>query len=353
MMPMDAQPMRLAIVLLLATTLLGCAAPTVLPSAVRIEQAGFVRIGGIDQWITIRGDDRRLPILLIVHGGPADPQSLLVDTYAPYERDFVVVQWDQRGAGRTYLRNRDSARQLSLERMARDGLDVADYLTSHLEQRRILVLGHSWGTILATAMVQRKPERFKAYVGTGQVASWRACVAEQWSELMSRAGAVGDQPTLDLMASIGVPDPMDAGQYFKWRNVLNRKYLGAADAQWLDRLRAMSPSDLGLTQDELAATGEGANQSMSALLGVQMSADLAASARQMPVPVLMIQGRDDLYTPTRPALEYFATLVAPAKSSVVIAGAGHFAMMTHPHEFSAALVAFTRQLDAAAALARR
>jgi predicted alpha/beta-fold hydrolase len=75
--------------------------------AQRLEEASFVTIGGIEQWVTIRGDDRRNPVLLLLHGGPGDVQSPFVSTYAPYERDFVLVQWDQRGAGE---RSRGAAR---------------------------------------------------------------------------------------------------------------------------------------------------------------------------------------------------------------------------------------------------
>ena len=79
-------------------------------SAKRIEEASFIVLGGIEQWVTIRGENGGNPVLLLVHGGPADVQSPLVTTYAPYERDFVLVQWDQRGAGRTYAKNGASSR---------------------------------------------------------------------------------------------------------------------------------------------------------------------------------------------------------------------------------------------------
>ena len=86
--------------LLLLTVPAGAQNPTQ-----RLEEASFLTIGGIGQWVTIRADDRRHPLLLLLHGGPGDVQSPFVSTYAPYERDFVLVQWDQRGAGRTFGRN--------------------------------------------------------------------------------------------------------------------------------------------------------------------------------------------------------------------------------------------------------
>jgi len=66
--------------------------------AARIEEARFVPLGGIEQWITIRGASRANPVLLILHGGPAEVASPLIEQFAPFEQDFIVVQWDQRGA---------------------------------------------------------------------------------------------------------------------------------------------------------------------------------------------------------------------------------------------------------------
>src|ERR1043165_4978407 len=87
-------------------------------SAQRIEDPSFISIGGIEQWVTIRGDDRRHPVLLFLHGGPGDVQSPFVSTYAPYEKDFVLVQWDQRGMGRTFAKN--GAAGVTLERLIAD-----------------------------------------------------------------------------------------------------------------------------------------------------------------------------------------------------------------------------------------
>lgn len=71
-----------------------------------IEEAGFVRIGGIDQWISIRGEDRRNPVLAVLYGGPgAAFQIIGYDVMRDWEADFTVVQWDQRGAGRAFGRN--------------------------------------------------------------------------------------------------------------------------------------------------------------------------------------------------------------------------------------------------------
>jgi pimeloyl-ACP methyl ester carboxylesterase len=118
-------------------------------SAQRIEEASFLEVGGIEQWVTIRGDDRRHPVLLLLHGGPGDVQSPFVSTYAPYEKDFVLVQWDQRGAGRTFAKS--GASGLSKETLITDGIDLAEQLHARFPRSPLILFGHSWGTIIATA----------------------------------------------------------------------------------------------------------------------------------------------------------------------------------------------------------
>jgi pimeloyl-ACP methyl ester carboxylesterase len=143
-----------------------------------IQEERFVSLGGIDQWITIRGADSANPVLLIVHGGPGDAQSSLPGVYALYEKDFTIVQWDQRGAGRTFAKNPSSPPKP--ERVELDGIELAQYLCNYLAKKKILVLGHSWGSHLAIEMVQKRPDLFAAYIGTEQVGSWRLNVQTQF-----------------------------------------------------------------------------------------------------------------------------------------------------------------------------
>src|ERR1700744_3292143 len=68
-----------------------------------IEELSAVNINGIPQYLGIRGKDTRNPILLFIHGGPASPELPFAYTFqAPLEDYFTVVEWDQRGTGKTY-----------------------------------------------------------------------------------------------------------------------------------------------------------------------------------------------------------------------------------------------------------
>src|SRR5690348_15637832 len=96
-----------------------------------IEEGQFVQIGGLMQWIQIRGEDRNNPILLFVHGGPgvAFSASAFTSTYRDWEREFTIVQWDQPGAGKTLRHNgRAGTRGLTIEGIAQDGVQVAEWV---------------------------------------------------------------------------------------------------------------------------------------------------------------------------------------------------------------------------------
>ena len=125
-----------------------------------IDEAGFVPIGGIDQWITIRGEDRANPVLLVVHGGPGSAFQILSHVaMRPWEARYTVAHWDQPGAGRTFGRNGpDGTGELSLDRMADDGAEVARHVLARTGHSKLILLGASWGSILGLEMVRRHPE---------------------------------------------------------------------------------------------------------------------------------------------------------------------------------------------------
>lgn len=329
--------------LFFVTSVLLCsdASADYLATATPIQEARYVTLGGIEQWITIRGADRANPVLLLIHGGPGDAQSALRSTYAVYEKDFTIVQWDQRGAGRTYLKNPISPPEP--ERVELDGIELAKYLCSYLTKKKILILGHSWGSYLAIGMVQRRPELFAAYVGTGQVGSWRANVRTQFDFMLAKSRAANDRKKVELMEAIGTPDPTDAKQYFSWWRMRN-PYMPRADAKWFDDLMLMIQTNPEFTEEYLKAWSDGMGYSGRTTLSGMLGTELPTKARTIKVPFFVIQGNEDMATPTSVAVQYFNVVKAPRKKLILIEHAGHFALVTHRDEFLAALVKYVKPL---------
>jgi len=300
-----------------------------------VDDTSFISVGGIDQWISIQGVDRGNPVLLVVHGGPGESQWPVADEYVSWQKAFTVVLWDQRGAGHTYGRYGARTPDFSLDRIAKDGIEVAEHLRRKLAKKKIVVLGHSWGSIVAVTMVQRRPDLFAAYVGTGQVASWEATSNLQFDLALSKARQDGDAAAIAKLENAGRPDPGDPKKAF---SVDIRPAMAAADRAWIESLRAHLPALKAARPKDVQDFEDGFRFSAARALPDQMRTDLPKTARTFASAFFVIQGQEDVITPTRAAVDYFKVVEAPVKELVLIADAGHFAFMTAPDAFLAALV---------------
>jgi pimeloyl-ACP methyl ester carboxylesterase len=213
-------------------------------------------------------------------------------------------------------------------------------LCEYLSKKKILLLGHSWGSYLAVEMVQRRPELFAAYIGTGQVGSWRAQVQAQFDFLLDRARAAGDRDRVKQLEAIGTPDPNNAEQYFSWWRIRN-PYMSRADAKWFEELRRLYD---GMTEEEKRTGAASGEFSMRATLSTILAENLPVTARTLQVPFFVIQGKEDMMTPTSVAVAYFDVVKAPRKKMILIDGAGHFAIVTHSEAFLATLVREVRPI---------
>lgn len=310
-----------------------------------IDEAGFVRIGGADQWVTIRGEDRAKPVLLILHGGPGQPQSFLIAQTRPLEHDFVVVQWDQPGAGKTLARAGGRADPaLDMATMVRDGLAVTDYLRGHLRRERIVLLGFSWGSQLGVRMVEARPAAFAAYVGTGQASSTQAqSDPVVYRYLLDQAAAAHDAKTSAALKAAGPPPWSRSAVHQVWRASAPYRPPQLSDGDGL-RAALLAPH-WGLGDVLTLAKGRAALKD-TRLEKQIWSFDPATFGAHVAVPVVVIQGARDLTTPTTLARGWFDRLQAPAKTFVAIPGAGHQAMLTDDTAFDRALVAGLRAVGA-------
>jgi pimeloyl-ACP methyl ester carboxylesterase len=297
-----------------------------------ISERGFVRIGGIDQWVTIRGQDRRNPVILILHGGPGDAYSQLAYLLRPWEKDFTVVQWDQRGAGRTYGRYGDATPGMTLDRMIEDGAEVADYARRRLGKRRIVLLGHSWGSALGVYLIKRRPELFSAFVGTGQVMNAKALERYGYDFTLARLAADHRTKELAELRKLGPGPYPDHAQSEIVRREFNR-YFADADKAYLYTSVAVA------LHNRRYSFGDFRNQmtghldfSLPRMDRAYKAIDLPALGDDMPIPFFVIDGRDDRLTPSGLARPYFAAIRAPQKDMVLIDG-GHFAFMSNAPGF--------------------
>lgn len=302
-----------------------------------IVERQFVKIGGIDQWITIRGEDRSNPVLLFVHGGPASPYTVFTPLLRGWEKYFTVVQWDQRGAGKTFRRNGASGTgKLTFERLTMDGIEVAEYLRSHLGQKQIILIGSSVGSIIGTTMAKRRPDLFSAYVGTDQNASaagmkrsyqitldWlRAAHNTKGVKAVEKLGPRLDQLTLKQW-----------NQLIHWAIEANPRIPNMISDIMLPAM--MSSPDHTLS--DLSDIARGMKYSVNQLFHELMTFDLRELGPRFDVPFFVFQGDTDALTPTSSAREYFDSIQAPHKEFVLIEQSGHLAAFVRPQQFLAEL----------------
>jgi pimeloyl-ACP methyl ester carboxylesterase len=306
-----------------------------------INEGGYVKIGGIDQWIQIRGHDRNNPVILWLNGGPGFstiPNTYLVRTW---EKPFTIAMWDERGEGKTFDRSGTSvASTMTIDQMSRDGIEVAEYLRSHLHKDKIILLGHSWGSLLAVHMVHMRPDLFSAYVGTAQVVNLEKDAEAAYPLLIERAKALGNKTAEQQLVSVGPPPYPEQGSK-KWVWV-----------SWANRLDPRNPPPQPLSFDALwwagtqtlRAPNRGANFSQGLMWTSILNDNLPSQSLHFDVPVIFIQGAEDRLTVTALAKSYFDSIDAPSKQFIVLPGVGHLAVFMGRDRFLQALVDDVRPL---------
>jgi pimeloyl-ACP methyl ester carboxylesterase len=331
--------------------LMACALPQVIKAEPILEEM-FVPIGGIEQWITIHGSDSANPVILVLHGGPGDALSPYADSlFAGWDKDFTMVEWDQRGAGRTYGKSGPSIEPtMTMERMSKDGIEVAQYLAHHIGKRRIILIGGSWGSVLGIHMVHDRPDLFYAFVGQSLVVNFKNEVSASYARIMQMAEAANDQKTITALKSIGAP-PWKA-LFPQWRIYRNAEkayqaklvtapkpsiktdaaYAGVAERKQYEEAEEFSMFHFWGGRQPKSQADAGS----LTLSGPLAEANLPALGTKFKIPIYFVEGEHDLTAPLELAKAYFESIRAPQKDFYVVVGNGH--------EPSQAMIDLTRKV---------
>lgn len=281
-------------------------------------EEGFVRIGGNSQWLTLRGADRSNPALLILPG-PGAAFSRLPLLFAPWERRFTLVQWDQPGAGATFERNGPEPGALGIERLVRDGIEVVEHVCRRLGTPKIALLCFSGGTIVGLRMVKERPDLISAYVGSGQIVDWARQDALSYALLLERAEASGDTAAGAELTTIGPPPYADTAT-----DAIKSRYAGAMTSAESAALAALDSAVLAelsaVPMEQLRAR---ATAVYDALRPEIVAFDGRRLGRTFGVPMFFLQGENDLFTVTSEVRAYAQWIEAPMKRFVELEGAGH------------------------------
>jgi pimeloyl-ACP methyl ester carboxylesterase len=305
------------------------------PNAIASLEA--VRLGEVDQWLLMRGRDRSSPVLLYVHGGPGGPFTSLAREYSSrLEEHFVVVHWDQRGAGKSCSSDVPDE-SLRLEQYVADTLELVEWLRTRFGVEKIYLLGHSWGSVLGVLAVQRHPSLFEAYIGLGQVVDQRRGEEISYRWVVGRAEAEGNDEALGELREIQPP-------YRRLDElILQRKWLGhyggaVYEGGFVPRfVRALFTSPEYTLWEKLSFYGCFLNSIEKVWFDLE-GIDFIRSARKLDVPVYFFAGRHDYNTPFELVVEWAEMLEAPHVEIVWFEDSAHNALIEEPERFQDELI---------------
>lgn len=315
-----------------------------LPAKDAVDEQRFVTLGGVPQWISVRARHRGAPILLVIHGGPGFTLSPSAHYYMrDWEEFFTVVQWDQRGAGKSYGASDPEAVRatLKVDRFVADAEELVAMLRQTYGQERIAVLGHSWGSIVGVKLAQRRPEWLSAYVGVGQFVDFQKNEALGYQATLADARAAGDAEAVAALEAIApFPDPARPERNFANLRVERRwlaKYGGYYAAGGEGHDAAISRLSPDFTAEELAQRDKAQGVSAQAMWAELGGVDLTGVTR-LDCPVVILQGRHDRGTNADLAAAWLDTLQAPSKRLVWFEDSAHMPFEEEPGRFLVALV---------------
>lgn len=296
----------------------------------------YVPVNGITMYLC-HYPQREKPVLLYLHGGPGSTNALLSHLYAGGLRNVcTLVDWDQRGTGKTYLKHPQSAPEL--ETMLEDLAGVVAHLKARYGVGRVALLGHSWGSVLGSLYALRHPEDLLCYIGVGQLVDMRENEEAGYAELCRRIAQGGSRAHARSLAEIGAYPGEDMLEALRSKlpavRKLQRKY-GLAFRFTPSLVRHIVGSPLFRLSDFGALRG---GEALSASLDDTLAQyDLRAFGAEYGVPIYYVLGGKDWQTPFPIAAAYLETVTAPDKRLYMIADAGHNLPCDCPARFAEAI----------------
>jgi pimeloyl-ACP methyl ester carboxylesterase len=310
-----------------------------------IADIRYLRLGGVDQWVMIRGASILNPPLIMLHGGPGLGETGLFRHFnAALETDFTVVYWDQRGAGKS-ASPRIPIGSLTVERFLADLDELVDASSARLGKTKVTLFGHSWGSVLGILYAARFPEKVAAYVGSGQLGDWPAAEEATYSFALAEARRTGHGRIEKALVAIG-PPPHDARRLWTQRMCLQR-----LEGQFRVRnLLRFARAALGGGESsifELPGALRAFRATLEAMWTEVSQIDLNQLAPVLRVPVFFFLGRHDHWVMPENSVAYFERLKAPSKELLWFEHSGHEPFMDEPEKFNAAMVQLVRPIAAA------
>ncbi len=305
-----------------------------------IAHVGYLRLGGLDQWVMIRGENVANPPLILLYGGPGLTETGFFRHFnAPLEKIFTVVYWDQRGSGKSFDR-RIPRSSMTVEQFIADLDQLVDAVRKRIGKSKVAIYGHSWGSALGVLYAARFTDKVGAYVGSGQVGDWAAGEMSSYAYALAEARRLENRKALRKLSAIG-PPPHTAKTLWTERTSLQRLE-GQLDLRVMwnaGRILLGRPESSILDLPNLM---RGFRFSLDAMWAEVSKLNLIERVPELRMPVFFFLGRRDHWVPPETSVAYFEALKAPSKKLVWFEESGHEPFVDEPEKFNAAMAHLVR-----------
>ena len=303
-----------------------------------INEASYIEIGGQEQYISIRGRDINNPVIVYIHGGPAGPDSAIMPVFTdPLIDKYTVVCWDQRGCGRTYFRNSKTDpenKTVSFDQALKDTDELVDYILERFEQDKVIIMGHSYGTIVGTRYVQLHSEKVSAYIGIGQFVNAIGSDNIAYRDALDKAKANGEDTAVIEKAYRDYLEGDSLNEYLALRRATS-KYHPAPNQANTIVLALFSPYT-GVDDVRWVLLQEDTDRYYDLELDLMNTAhtfDIYDYPLVYDVPVCFISGDTDYICNSTLTESFCDDITAPYKSFTAITGDGHSPQYSSPDTF--------------------
>ncbi len=304
-----------------------------------------ITLGGLKQWIFIRGTDQNNPVLLFLHGGPGAPAPGMPSSRnqdAELIKHFTVVHWDQRGAGKSYDRD-IPVHSMTIDRFVEDCNELIEYIRKRLNAQKVFLIAHSSGSVTGIKTTHKYPEKIHAYVGVGQIINHHEQLKISHNFIVEEAERSGDVKIQNVIREIGPPPYDTPERLFKMQNYVFQ--FGGVIHN--DSIRQIGGLLLSFFTSPEYSFSEGFENLMMKGLDFSTKAmwdeinniDITKEIRSLKVPVYFFEGRYDMATPTVLVENFFESLDAEkGKKLIIFENSAHIPMIEEKEKYEDLLI---------------
>lgn len=300
-----------------------------------IAEVKKIMIGGVNQYLMIRGNSINNPVILFIHGGPGQSEiGYIRECQRELEEKFIVVRWDQRGSG---LSSKSIPKEsLNLNTFILDTNEISDYLIKRFNQPKIFISGHSWGTIVATNAIKNTPEKYLAYIGVGQVVDAKEGEKISYEYTMSEAKKQNNVKVIKKLEKIGPPPykPEDFLMRAQCLSMLGCVFKTKPKTNMGKALMSSSEYNLSTKLGYIRNALTCSKILASEMLQIKFLEDI----KELKVPIYFIMGKYDYHTPTAVVEKFYNQLQAPKKDFILFENSAHVPQLEENEKFNKTLI---------------